>query len=81
MLIWSHKYLLFDGAGSGQGSRTQMDSKLLYHYMAPSSICMPGIIVLVMNCRQRELYEAICIFKDIHKIDVSKYRTSNIDGH
>ena len=23
MLIWPHKYLLFDGAGSGQGSRIQ----------------------------------------------------------
>ena len=26
MLIWPYKYLLFDGSGSGQGSRTQMDS-------------------------------------------------------
>ena len=24
MLIWWHKYLLFDGAGSGQGSRIQL---------------------------------------------------------
>ena len=25
MLIWRHKYLLFDGAGSGQGSRIQFN--------------------------------------------------------
>ena len=27
------------------------------------------------------IYGAICFFWDIHKIDVSKYRTSHIDGH
>ena len=64
-----------------------MDSKRLqtpelYLYLDRSSICMPGTgIVLVMNCHQRELYETICFFRDIQKIDVSKYRTSNIDGH
>ena len=64
-----------------------MDSKRLqtpklHLYLDCSSICMPGTgIVLVMNCHQRELYEAICFFWDIHKIDVSKYRTSHIDGH
>ena len=36
--------------------------KLQYCYLARSSVCMPGIIVLVMNCHQRELYEAICFF-------------------
>ena len=49
--------------------------------LARSSICMPGIIVLVMNCHQSELYEAIFFFEDIQKIDVSKYRTLHIDGH
>ena len=35
----------------------------LYLYLDRSSICMPGTgIVLVMNCHQRELYEAICFF-------------------
>ena len=36
--------------------------KLQYRYLARSSVCMPGIIVLVMNCHQRELYETICFF-------------------
>ena len=36
--------------------------KLQYRYLSRSSVCMPGIIVLVMNCHQRELYEAICFF-------------------
>ena len=58
MLIWPHKYLLFDGAGSGQGSRIQFngleETPKLYLYLDRSSICMPGTgIVLVMNCHQR----------------------------
>ena len=42
--------------------RTQSTKRLQYPYLDCSSICMPGIIVLVMNCQQRELYEAICFF-------------------
>ena len=47
MLIWPHKYLLLDGAGSGQGSRIQFNgleetpnSKITS--LSGSSICMPG---------------------------------------
>ena len=50
--------------------------KLQYHYLARSSICMPGIIVLVMNCHQRELYEAIC-FSEIF----TRYTYQNIELH
>ena len=56
----------------------QRDSILQYPYLDCSSIGMPGIIVLVMNCHQRELYEAIwCFFWDIDKIDECKCRVSH----
>ena len=47
ILTWPNK-CLFDGAGNGQSSRIQMESKC-------SSICIPGIIVLDLHCRQRGL--------------------------
>ena len=50
--VW-HKYLLFDGAGSGQGSKTQMDSKRL---QTPISLSRLFINLQVWNhCPGHEL--------------------------
>ena len=81
-LIWPHKYL-FDGAGSGQGSRTQMASKRLQY---PS--CLVGMVhqLAIWNyCPGHELSHQSGLrtiwshmLLRIYWCGVSKSRTSHI---